>query len=108
MKTHKVRPLIPFYLLLLGPRDEPPGPLGIFAEPGPSAVSLSLVCVCVCREGVGEAVPGDGEGQDRAAVRREAAPARQEEHQAQEEALQDGMLLFLSSSLVLTNFLFRC
>jgi len=59
---------------------------------------LSLVCVCVCREGVGEAVPGDGEGQDRAAVRREAAPARQEEHQAQEEAFQDGMLLFLLSS----------
>jgi len=52
----------------------------------------------VCREGVGEAVPGDGEGQDRAAVRREAAPARQEEHQAQEEAFQDGMLLFLLSS----------
>lgn len=45
--------------------------------------------------GVGEAVPGDGEGEDRAAARREAAPSQQEEHQAQEEAIQDGMLLLL-------------
>jgi hypothetical protein len=53
-----------------------------------------VLCVCVCREGVGEAIPGDGEGQDCAAVCREAASAQQEEHQAQEETLQDGMLLF--------------
>ena len=62
--------------------------------------------VCVCRQGVGEAVPGDGEGQDRAPVRREAALARQEEHQAQEEALQDGILLFLHSSAA--QFFYSC
>ena len=62
--------------------------------------------VCVCRQGVGEAVPGDGEGQDREAVRREAALARQEEHQTQEEALQDGILLFLHSSAA--HFFYGC
>jgi hypothetical protein len=56
------------------------------------------MCV-ITRHGVGEAVSSDREGQDRAAVRREATLARQEEHQGQEETLQDGILL--SSTLVL-------
>jgi hypothetical protein len=43
-------------------------------------------------EGVGEAVPCDRAGKDCAEVRGQAALAREEEHQAQEEALQDGML----------------
>ena len=61
-------------------------------------MSRSVMCV-ITRHGVGEAVSSDREGQDRAAVRREATLARQEEHQGQEETLQDGILL--SSTLVL-------
>jgi hypothetical protein len=71
-------------------------------------VSVGSLCV-VARQGVGEAVPGDGEGQDRAAVRREAALARQEEHQAQEEALEDGILLSsLHSHSSAAQILFSC
>jgi hypothetical protein len=59
------------------------------------------MCV-VTRHGFGEAVSSDREEQDRVAVHREATLARQEEHQAQEEALQNGILL--SSTLVPLKF----
>jgi len=52
-------------------------------------MSRSVMCV-ITRHGVGEAISGDKEGQDHAAVRWEATLARQEKHQAQEETLQDG------------------
>ncbi|ONL92521.1 50S ribosomal protein L35 [Zea mays] len=64
-------------------------------------MSRSVMCV-ITRHGVGEAISGDKEGQDHAAVRWEATLARQEKHQAQEETLQDGILL--SSTLVPLKF----
>jgi hypothetical protein len=51
---------------------------------------LIVFLLRLCRKGVGEAVQGDGDWEDREAVRREAASSLQEERQAQEEALQDG------------------
>jgi hypothetical protein len=69
-------------------------PLGLYICSHKSISSfgrfLILFLFSVCRYGIGESVQGDGDGEDRAAMRREATSSQQEERQEQGETLQGG------------------